>query len=325
VGRPLFPPLHKAHSDDSIPSSVQRPRGAVPPPTEGYPPSQSGRSGLVHTPPFPLPSSLSHHVTSLLSLFSPYIFSPPPLCLTSFLPTLFLLPQLSVPSSLPILSFLAYSLHPPFLFSSYYYISYPTPYLSLSLPLFLPSLFSQYLSYPYNLLFLFSFPISPLPTSHHNTPAPTSLPEDLLLSCFVLVHHDGVQPPLSPLYDGPFLVVERSLHFFKLQMGTKVETVSTHRLKPCHAPQDAQAAEPPRRGRPPNKVKPSVVRQPPLSVSRQQSCRSSKDPAPKRRVSFAVPVATSGPPPPQHLPPAPPDIKLGRPVRSTARPTRYTA
>jgi hypothetical protein len=81
----------------------------------------------------------------------------------------------------------------------------------------------------------------PLPTAHQTTPAPTSLPEDLLLARFVLVSHDGVQPPLSPLYDGPFLVLERSLHFFKLQMGTRIETVSTHRLKPCHAPQDVQA------------------------------------------------------------------------------------
>jgi cleavage and polyadenylation specificity factor subunit 1 len=169
----------------------------------------------------------------------------------------------------------------------------------------------------------------PLPTSHHTTPAPTSLPEDLLLSRFVLVRHDGVQPPLSPLYDGPFLVVERSLHFFKLQMGAKVETVSTHRLKPCHAPQDAQAAEPPRRGRPPNAAKPPVVCQPQLSDSRQQSCFSDKvspsTPKQRRRVTFSRPLVTSGLPPPLRPPPAPPDIKLGRPVRSTARPVRYTA
>ncbi len=59
---------------------------------------------------------------------------------------------------------------------------------------------------------------SPLPTSHHITPSPTALPEELLLSRFVLVRRDAVQPPLSPLYDGPFLVLERSLHFFKLQV-----------------------------------------------------------------------------------------------------------
>jgi hypothetical protein len=76
------------------------------------------------------------------------------------------------------------------------------------------------------------------------------------------------------------LVVERSLHFFKIQRGSKVEVVSTHRLKPCHAPQDVQAAEPPRRGRPPNAVK--------GSVSRQPSCLSAKVLPPvlgRRRVS----------------------------------------
>jgi hypothetical protein len=100
---------------------------------------------------------------------------------------------------------------------------------------------------------------SPLTTSHHTTPSPTALPEDLLLSRFVLVRHDAVQPPLGPLYDGPFLVLERSLHFFKVQMGTRTEVISTHRLKPCHTPEDAQPAEPPRRGRPPNAAKPPAV------------------------------------------------------------------
>jgi hypothetical protein len=94
---------------------------------------------------------------------------------------------------------------------------------------------------------------SPHQTSHHTTPSPISLPEDLLLSRFVLVRRDAVQPPLSPLYDGPFLVLERSLHFFKVQIGTRIETISTHRLKPCHTPEDAQAAEP------------EVDRQPPSS------------------------------------------------------------
>ncbi len=92
---------------------------------------------------------------------------------------------------------------------------------------------------------------SPRQTLHHTTPSPISLPEDLLLSRFVLVGRDAVQPPLSPLYDGPYLVLERLLHFFKVQVGSRIETVSTHRLKPCHTPEDAQAAEPPRRGRPP--------------------------------------------------------------------------
>ncbi|MFO0004272.1 MAG: hypothetical protein ACK559_24380, partial [bacterium] len=35
------------------------------------------------------------------------------------------------------------------------------------------------------------------------TPAPSTLPEELLLARFVLVRRDGAQPPLSPIYDGP--------------------------------------------------------------------------------------------------------------------------
>ncbi len=164
---------------------------------------------------------------------------------------------------------------------------------------------------------------TPLPTHHHTTPSPTALPEDLLLSRFVLVRRDVVQPPLSPLYDGPFLVLERSLHFFKLQVGSRIDTVSTHRLKPCHTPEETQAAEPPRRGLPPIAAK-SVGRQP-LSGSRQQSCLSPGSPGPKRhrRVSFADPVATSVPLP-LRPPPAPPD-SAARQRRSTARPARYTA
>ncbi len=145
---------------------------------------------------------------------------------------------------------------------------------------------------------------SPLQTAHHATPLPAELPEELLLSCFVLVRHDGIQPPLSPLYDGLFLVLKRSLHFFKVQIGSRIKTVSTHRFKPCHAPQDVQDAEPPRRGRPPNAAK--------LSVSRQPSCLSAKvlPAAPKcrRGVTFACPLVTSVSPPFQRPLPAPPTL-----------------
>ncbi len=156
---------------------------------------------------------------------------------------------------------------------------------------------------------------SPLQTRHYTTPSPTALPEDLLLSRFVLVCRDAVQPSLSPLYDGPFLVLERSLHFFKVQVGTRTEVISTHRLKPCHTPEDAQAAEPPRRGRPPNIAKPPAVVRHKLSVSRQQKCL--------RRVSFADPVASYMSPPPR--PPSAPPDRAARQRRSTARPARYTA
>jgi len=166
---------------------------------------------------------------------------------------------------------------------------------------------------------------TPLKTVHHTTPAPVSLPEDLLLSRFVLVRHDGAQPPLSPLYDGPFLVLERSLHFFKIQMGKRQETVSTHRLKPCHAPLDAQAAEPPRRGRPPAVVVPLP---PPVRlrscIANKGSMSASKR---SRHVSFTLPTttatfpsATSSPPPS----PSPEEDHLRRSARPTTRPARYS-
>ena len=56
-----------------------------------------------------------------------------------------------------------------------------------------------------------------------------------------------MQPPLSPLYDGPYLVLERSIHYFKIQLGTRTDTVSTHRLKACHAPFGAEATLQPAR------------------------------------------------------------------------------
>jgi hypothetical protein len=161
---------------------------------------------------------------------------------------------------------------------------------------------------------------APLPTIHNTLPSvPDSLPEDLLLSRFVLVRQDAVQPPLSPLSTGPFLVLERSLHFFKLQIGDRVDTVSSHRLKACHTPDDTTAAEPPKRGRPPA---------PPQPVA--------EDIAPRhRRVSFAWPPASAKPANTSKTitPTAPVKIftssslplfqPSGRPARTFKRPVRY--
>jgi hypothetical protein len=51
---------------------------------------------------------------------------------------------------------------------------------------------------------------TPPPADHHNRPGPLSLPEELLLTRFVLVRRDGAQPPLSPMYDGPYYVSSNS-------------------------------------------------------------------------------------------------------------------
>jgi hypothetical protein len=47
----------------------------------------------------------------------------------------------------------------------------------------------------------------PPPTRHNAAPAPSTLPEELLLTCFILVRREGAQPPLSPIYDGPYRVL----------------------------------------------------------------------------------------------------------------------
>jgi hypothetical protein len=90
----------------------------------------------------------------------------------------------------------------------------------------------------------------PLPTRHNSAPAPSTLPEELLLARFVLVRQDGVQLPLSPIYDGPYRVLERSTHFFLLEMGDRTDKVSTLRLKVARTPADTEPAKPPRRGCP---------------------------------------------------------------------------
>jgi hypothetical protein len=135
-----------------------------------------------------------------------------------------------------------------------------------------------------------------------------------MLTRYVLVRRDGAQPPLSPMYDGPYLVLERSLRFFRLQVGTRQDTVSTLCLKPCRSPQDVQPAVPPRRGRPPTS---------PAAAS--PSADVPRPPAPRRRrVTFRCLVVV--PPPESSPPPGPPPPLLhpsGRPARRAGRPQRY--
>jgi hypothetical protein len=59
----------------------------------------------------------------------------------------------------------------------------------------------------------------------------TSLPELLLLSCFVLVHIDCAQLPVTPLSDRPFSVLEWPRHFFLLKIGDQTDKVSMPHLK----------------------------------------------------------------------------------------------
>ena len=70
----------------------------------------------------------------------------------------------------------------------------------------------------------------------------------------VYVQRRGVGPPLADNSGGPYLVLEKGRKVFKLQLGTQEEVVSWDRLKPHAGQAPPGAAEPPRRGCPPQGV-----------------------------------------------------------------------
>ena len=55
----------------------------------------------------------------------------------------------------------------------------------------------------------------------------------LLKEKFVFVREDASVPPLSPLYPGPYKVLEQQTKFFRLQLGDRIDVVSVDRLKPA--------------------------------------------------------------------------------------------
>jgi hypothetical protein len=143
----------------------------------------------------------------------------------------------------------------------------------------------------------------PPPTRHNSAPAPSTLPEKLLLARFVLVCRDGAQPPLSPIYDGPYRVLEWSTHFFLLEMGERTDKVSTLRLKAARTPADTEPAKLRRRGRPTAQAQP-VRASPPKQRGRL------------RQVTFSLPPTT----PPTTTPSS--SSASGRPLRNTRLPNR---
>jgi len=91
-----------------------------------------------------------------------------------------------------------------------------------------------------------------VPPPHHVQHSPSSeLPAGLMDSQFVFVREDASKPSLAPLYRGPYLVVERRSKFFRLQIGSKIDSVSIDRLKPVFSDLPVVPAVPPLRGRPP--------------------------------------------------------------------------
>lgn len=66
------------------------------------------------------------------------------------------------------------------------------------------------------------------------------VPRSLDSSQFVFVRHDAHRPPLHPLYEGPFGVIQPGQKHFLLDFGGRQEVVSVDRLKPTHVLQDDQ-------------------------------------------------------------------------------------
>jgi hypothetical protein len=75
-----------------------------------------------------------------------------------------------------------------------------------------------------------------------------------MVADYVLVRRDGPKGPLDRPYDGPFKVIQRSAQFFKVQVGEKLEVITTARLKAVKASEDVQEAQPRLRGRPKKRV-----------------------------------------------------------------------
>jgi hypothetical protein len=77
-------------------------------------------------------------------------------------------------------------------------------------------------------------------------------PADQLAAAeYVFVQRGPVAGPLTAAYEGPYKVVCRASKVYRLQVGSRVESVSADRLKPYVGAEKPAVAQPPRRGRPP--------------------------------------------------------------------------
>ena len=73
---------------------------------------------------------------------------------------------------------------------------------------------------------------APMPVVYHGT-APTHIDPRLRDASHVFLRVDSVRRPLTPPYEGPFLVQSRSAKTFDLWRNNKTVTVSVDRLKPA--------------------------------------------------------------------------------------------
>ena len=127
--------------------------------------------------------------------------------------------------------------------------------------------------------------ISGFQAPFHHRSQRSLVPDELMTAKFVFVREDAVSPPLTPLYRGPYLVLEHGPKFFKLQIGLKADTVSIDRLKPLIHTGEVTVNQPPRRGRP--------ASSPPASIQQTPSPETPKSP----EVKFSRPLPTRFQPP----------------------------
>ena len=88
------------------------------------------------------------------------------------------------------------------------------------------------------------------PRSYAEAASMGNLPEALRTASHVYVRRGQVAPPLTPLYQGPYLVIEKGPKVYKLDLGGREDVVSVDRLKPHRGEAEVVAARAPRRGRP---------------------------------------------------------------------------
>jgi hypothetical protein len=98
---------------------------------------------------------------------------------------------------------------------------------------------------------------------------------------------------LAPLYQGPFKVLQKNPYSFRLQMGSRTDSVSVHRLKPACVPPTVSPAQPPRRGRPPKVPLVPILKQSPSSspATRKKVLFDLSHPIPTRPTRISHPPA----------------------------------
>ena len=90
----------------------------------------------------------------------------------------------------------------------------------------------------------------------------------------MFVRDDASKPLLSLLYRGPYHVLPPSEHFFVIQIGDKLDSVSVDRLKPVISSVPVVPGVPPVHGR--HRLKPASIPGPPV-----------QDRPPEKKVTFS--------------------------------------